>query len=113
LVSQSLRYQGAAAVPFVLTTDNRVYIGDSIFNKTCAKDGTVKPTEEWVTVRVPPILSEREFTDVQAGFVARQPKRTPPRVVNGPTLLTGIARVRRQNKWNTGGALVTEALAHQ
>ncbi|MDE2200341.1 MAG: zinc ribbon domain-containing protein [Rhodospirillales bacterium] len=38
------------------------------------------------------MIAQEEFDEVQASLAARNPKRTPPRVVSGPTLLTGIAR---------------------
>src|SRR5262249_33213268 len=47
---------------------------------------------QWVELRVPPIIDEQTFTAVQALLQSRNPKRVPPRVVNGPTLLAGVAR---------------------
>ncbi len=49
-----------------------------------------KPTDEVITVAVPPIIDEATFATVQARMKARNPKVTPPRVVSGPTLLTGL-----------------------
>jgi site-specific DNA recombinase len=42
--------------------------------------------------RVPAIIDESTFNEVQALQQSRSLKRTPPRVVNGPTFLAGIAR---------------------
>ncbi len=71
---------------------SRTYIGEHVFNQRCGKTGEIKPRDEWVISSVPPIVSQPEFHQVQASLSARSPKRTPPRVVSGPTLLTGIAR---------------------
>src|SRR5690606_24284682 len=40
----------------------------------------------------PVIIDPAEFYAVQRRLESRRPARKPPRVVNGPTLLTGIAR---------------------
>ncbi len=41
---------------------------------------------------VPALVSEDTFNAVQGLLQGRNPKRMPPRVANGPTLLAGIAR---------------------
>ena len=43
-----------------------------------------------MTVLVPPIVDQTTFDAVQKLMQARNPKVAPPRVVTGPTLLTGI-----------------------
>jgi hypothetical protein len=50
----------------------------------------LKPEAEVVTVEVPPLIDYATFDAVQAHLKARNPKVLPPRVVTGPTLLTGI-----------------------
>ena len=40
---------------------------------------------------MPAIIDEKTFNAVQAFLQSRAPKRVPPRVVNGPTFLAGIA----------------------
>jgi site-specific DNA recombinase len=65
------------------------YIGRHEFNKR-GKTKELKPTDEVITVAVPPIIDEATFATVQARMKARNPKVTPPRVVSGPTLLTGM-----------------------
>jgi len=50
----------------------------------------LKPISEIVTVPVPPLIDLETFDAVQAHLKARNSKVTPPRVVSGPTLLTGI-----------------------
>jgi site-specific DNA recombinase len=42
--------------------------------------------------KVPAIIDESTFNEVQAVLQSRSPKRTPPRVANGPTFLAGLAR---------------------
>jgi site-specific DNA recombinase len=65
------------------------YIGRHEFNKRSqAKE--LKAVDEVITVAVPPIIDEATFAIVQARLKARNPKVTPPRVVSGPTLLTGL-----------------------
>ncbi len=41
-------------------------------------------------VEVPPIIDRGTYDAVQAHLQARNPKKVPPRVVSGPTLLTGL-----------------------
>jgi site-specific DNA recombinase len=65
------------------------YIGRHEFNKR-SQTKEVKPADEVITVAVPPIIDEATFATVQARMKARNPKVTPPRVVSGPTLLTGL-----------------------
>ena len=43
-------------------------------------------------MKVPAIIDEQTYTAVQALLQSRNPKRVAPRVVNGPTLLAGVAR---------------------
>src|SRR5271169_5296919 len=65
------------------------YVGRHEFNKR-AKNKTLKPASEIVTVEVPPLIDQATFDAVRAHLRARNPKVTPARVVSGPTLLTGI-----------------------
>ena len=65
------------------------YVGRHEFNKR-AKNKTLKPVSEIVTVEVPPLIDQATFDAVQAHLRLRNPKVTPARVVSGPTLLTGI-----------------------
>ena len=67
----------------------RTYIGEHQFN-TRSKAKELKPAEEVVTVAVPPLIDRETFDAIQQRLQARNPKVTPPRVVSGPNLLTGI-----------------------
>ena len=77
----------------------RTYIGEHRFNRR-SKKGEVKPEEEVVTVAVPPLIDLEIFEAVQRRLQVNNPKVTPPRVVSGPNLLTGICYCG-----NCGGAM--------
>lgn len=77
----------------------RTYIGEHRFNRRSNK-GVVKPEEEIVTVAVPPLIDLEIFEAVQNRLKVNNPKVTPPRVVSGPNLLTGICHCG-----NCGGAM--------
>jgi len=49
-----------------------------------------KPEAEVVEMAVPPIIEAAEFEAVQTLLKTRRPALTAPRIVSGPTLLTGI-----------------------
>jgi DNA invertase Pin-like site-specific DNA recombinase len=74
---------------------HRAYIGEHYFNKCEKRGGAVrrlKPRQEWVLIKVEPIVAEDLFTAVQEKLASRSPERVPPRVVNCPTLLTGLLK---------------------
>ena len=74
---------------------NRAYIGEHYFNKYEKRGGAVrrvKPRDEWVLIKVEPIVRENLFRAVQEKLASRSPERVPPRVVNCPTLLTGLLK---------------------
>ncbi|GMN14136.1 recombinase family protein [Altererythrobacter sp. MTPC7] len=54
--------------------------------------GKLLPEEEWTWVQCPPIVTQRQFDSVAALREKRAPRNTPPRVVNSPTLLIGLAQ---------------------
>jgi site-specific DNA recombinase len=71
---------------------NRAYIGEYFFNKKESRTGKKKPRSEWVQVKINPIIDIETFE--LAGFRRdqRSSKNSPPRVVNTPTLLTGLLK---------------------
>jgi DNA invertase Pin-like site-specific DNA recombinase len=74
---------------------NRAYIGEHYFNKYEKHGGAVrrmKPRQEWVPVKVEPIVAKDLFAAVKEKLESRSPDRVPPRVVNCPTLLTGLLK---------------------
>jgi len=66
------------------------YIGRHRFNTRFWKTRERKPDAEVVEMAVPPIIEAAEFEAVQALLKSRSPALTAPRIVSGPTLLTGI-----------------------
>jgi site-specific DNA recombinase len=74
----------------VLTRE--AYAGTHYFNRTEAKRGRNKDKAEWVAFETPVIIDPEVFHAVQHMLEARRPTRMAPRVVTGPTLLTGLAR---------------------
>jgi site-specific DNA recombinase len=79
---------GVAAVHKVLT--RTTYVGRHRFNTRFWKTRERKAETEIVEMAVPPIIEPAEFAAVQALLKSRSPALTAPRIVSGPTLLTGI-----------------------
>jgi site-specific DNA recombinase len=71
---------------------SKTYCGHYYFNRNDSRAGKRRPPSQWVEVEVPSIIDEQTFNRVQALLKSRSPKRIPPRVVNSPTLLAGVAR---------------------
>jgi len=69
----------------------KTYRGEHRFNRKVWKTREAKPEADQVAVQVDPIIDAATFDAVQAMLKAKNPKATPPRVVTGPILLTGIA----------------------
>jgi DNA invertase Pin-like site-specific DNA recombinase len=76
---------------YEILTDS-TYHGLHYFNRFDSRSRKPRPPSEWVPMEVPAIIEESAFNAVQALLASRNPKRIAPRVVNGPTLLAGIAR---------------------
>ncbi|MDP1716636.1 MAG: recombinase family protein [Burkholderiales bacterium] len=68
------------------------YRGDYYFNRHTPKIKQAKPVSEWVRIAVDAIVDADTFGRVGARLRARAPANVPPRVVNSPTLLTGIVK---------------------
>ena len=79
---------GVATIYKLLT--NSAYAGQYRFNRVEARTGRTKPAPKQVVAEVPPIIDLTVFDQTQATLKARNPRVTPPRVVSGPTLLTGL-----------------------
>src|SRR5438128_9920762 len=79
---------GVDVVHKVLT--RTTYIGRHRFNTKFWKTRERKPETEIVEMAVPSIIDAAEFEAVQMLLKARSAAMTAPRVVSGPTLLTGI-----------------------
>jgi site-specific DNA recombinase len=79
---------GVGSVHKLLT--RTTYIGSHRFNTTLWKTRERKADAEVVEMAVPPIIEAAEFEAVQTLLKSRSPALTAPRIVSGPTLLTGI-----------------------
>ena len=68
------------------------YMGEYVFNKKQIRTRNWKPESEWVRVRLEAIVTPEVFRMVEAKRHQRSPAVTPARIVNSPTLLTGLLR---------------------
>ncbi len=68
------------------------YMGEYFFNMRDSKNNVMRPVSEWVKTEVPPIIDAFLFEKVKARRESRSPSQKPPRVVNSPTLLTGLLK---------------------
>ena len=66
--------------------------GDYIFNKKEMRTNKVKPKDEWIHVKLEPIIDPDKFALVAAKRHQRSPAITPPRITSSPTLLTGLLK---------------------
>ncbi len=81
---------GVGPVHIILT--NRCYAtGKWPYGVKNSRTGERHDPSNIVEIDVPTIVSLDVFEQVQARLARNNPKVTPPRVVNGPTLLTGLA----------------------
>ncbi|MGO9446065.1 MAG: recombinase family protein [Thiobacillaceae bacterium] len=71
---------------------NRLYIGEYYFNQRDPKTQTTKPKSEWVKLEVEPIIEAATFEAARHRRASRAPANVPPRVINSPTLLTGLLK---------------------
>lgn len=62
------------------------------YDRTVDEDGNVPEPEDWISVPCPAIVERDQFERVAALRASRNPRRTPPHVSAGTTLLTGVAR---------------------
>ena len=56
-----------------------------------SRDGRKQDPSTVIHISVPVLIEQADFDRAQAKLARSNPKTTPPRVVNGPSLLTGIA----------------------
>ena len=62
------------------------------FTRRAPRYAEPRPPSQWIAFGVPAIITEEAFNTVQGLLQSRAPSRTPPRVVNSPTFLAGLAR---------------------
>jgi DNA invertase Pin-like site-specific DNA recombinase len=94
LNAQRVSFRGR---PFSISNVHRIltaetYVGRFWFDRMDSRKRQPKPQSEWIALEVPAIIDRTTFDAVQASLTERSPRRTAPRVVTGPVLLTGIAR---------------------
>ena len=70
---------------------NPVYIGRGRYSIRSSAKGGKHAKEEIIEFQVPAIIDQSQFEAVQQRLVDHNPRVTPPRVVTGPVLLTGLA----------------------
>ena len=81
---------GVGPVYGILTNRSYAY-GKYLYGVKSARTGELHDPANVVEVEIPTIITEALFETVQARLVRNNSKVTPPRVVNGPILLTGLA----------------------
>jgi site-specific DNA recombinase len=81
---------GVGSIHRILT--NRCYAsGKWPYGVRNSRTGSLHDPATIVEIDIPPIIPQEAFDAAQAKLAQNNPKVTPPRVVNGPTLLTGLA----------------------
>ncbi len=97
-IAARLNAEGASyrGKPFSISNVHRIltrdtYTGRLWFDRVEARTGRVRPRDQWIEIEVPVIVPPDVFERVQQSLAARSPRQTPPRVVTGPVLLTGLA----------------------
>ena len=71
---------------------SRGCIGEHLFNQRNSKSGEKRPPEEWLIYHSDPIITPEQFDRAAQLRESRSPKKTPPRLVSSPNLLTGLLR---------------------
>jgi site-specific DNA recombinase len=61
------------------------------YGRRNARTGGLNDPATIVEIEIPPIIPPELFEKVHARLARNNPRVTPPRIVNGPTLLTGLA----------------------
>ena len=89
ILRRGLRFSTGSVYEILTST---TYAGRHYFNRFDSRTRRPHPPSQWVELPVPAIIDDQTFNTVQGLLQERNPKRVPPRVVNGPTILAGIAR---------------------
>ncbi len=81
---------GVATVHKILTS---AYYADGeyLWGVTNSRTGEPNDPEKVARIPLPPLISRDTFDRVQAKLAGHNPRITPPRMVNGPSLLVGLA----------------------
>lgn len=70
---------------------NPVYTGRGRYSIRNSGNGSNRSKDEIIEFKVPAIIEQGQFEAVQQRLADHNPRVTPPRVVTGPVLLTGLA----------------------
>ncbi|MBS3849766.1 recombinase family protein [Devosia sp. BSSL-BM10] len=70
---------------------NPIYTGRGRYSIRNSARGGKHPKDEIIEFAVPPIIKQTQFEAAQQKLSDHNPRVTPPRVVTGPVLLTGLA----------------------
>ena len=93
LNAEGARFRGkqfsTSNVHRILTDET--HTGTHWFNVKDSKTGKVRPRSDWVAMEAPVIIDPAMFDRVRARRADHHPRNTPPRVVTGPILLSGLA----------------------
>ena len=68
---------------------NTAYMGVIMYNRRDSRTGETRPEDEWVPIRVPPIIDEHLFYAARAQMAARDPRMGAAAVKTRTNLLTG------------------------
>jgi hypothetical protein len=74
---------------------SQAYAGRHFFNVRDSKSGGIRQQADWIAVDVPALVPQETWEAVQEQLAERAPHNTAARIVNSPTLLTGIATCGR------------------
>src|SRR5579862_4484950 len=91
---QNIGYRGgkftSTRVHEILTRE--AYAGRHFFNRKEWRTGKRKERGDWIAFETPVIIEPEVFQAAQRTLESRRSVRVPPRVLNGPSLLTGLAK---------------------
>ncbi len=65
--------------------------GEYLWGVTNSRTGERNDPDKVVKIPLPPLISRDTFDRIKAKLAGNNPRTTPPRVVNGPSLLVGLA----------------------
>ena len=89
---QTMRGQPWSIQKIQKILSSRAYLGEHLFNVRNSKTGEKRPSEDWLIPRSEPIITPEQFEQAARLRDARSPKKTPPRLVSSPNLLTGLLK---------------------
>ena len=68
----------------------KTYAGTFYYNQKDSRTSLPRDRSEWIAVKVPAIINEGEYDEVQARLAMHHPRVTAPRTVSSPTLLASV-----------------------